>query len=183
MAFSNKIISNSKTGQDIRFLLTGKDTNGEFLEMETSYESYSKEPAPHYHPNQDEDFTVIEGELTVRIDGRLRILRQGDSLHIAKNKVHSMWNNTKTKTIVNWKIKPALNTDKFLETATGLANDGKTDADGTPNILQGVLMANKYAGEFRLQRPPFSVQKVLFIVLTPFAYMCGYRPDYKKYLD
>ncbi len=183
MAFKNKTIHNPKTRQDIKFLQTGKDTNGQLLEMEATFNEHSKEPAAHYHPYQVEDFTVLSGELTVRIDGQLKVLKKGDTLHIPKNKVHSMWNNTNDKTIVNWKVQPAMNTDHLLETATGLANDGKTNEDGMPNILQVALMANKYADVFRLAKPPFAIQKLLFIILTPFAYLFGYKPTYKKYLD
>ncbi len=183
MAFKNKHISNPKTGQDIKFLQTSKDTDGKLLEMEATYNSHSKEPAAHYHPFQVEDFTVLSGQLTVRIDGQLKVLKQGDTLHIPINKVHSMWNDTDDKTIVNWKVQPAMNTDNLLETVTGLAVDGKTNEDGMPNILQVALMANKYSDVFRLSKPPFPVQKILFIILTPFSYLFGYRPTYKKYLD
>ena len=183
MAFKNKQISNPKTGQDIKFLQTAKDTDGKILEMEATYNSHSKEPAAHYHPFQVEDFTVLSGQLTVRMDEHLKVLKQGDTLHIPINKVHSMWNDTDEKTIVNWKIQPAMDTDNLLETATGLAIDGKTNNDGMPNILQVALMANKYSDVFRLASPPFAVQKILFIILTPFSYLFGYRPTYKKYLD
>ncbi|MCO6479203.1 MAG: cupin domain-containing protein [Phaeodactylibacter sp.] len=183
MAYKSKIIRNSKTRQDIKFLQTGKETGGQLLEMEATFNEHSKEPAAHYHPYQEEDFTVLSGELTVRIDGQMKILRQGDTLHIPRNKVHAMWNNSDKKTIVSWKVQPAMDTDHLLETATGLANDGRTNEDGMPGILQVALMANKYAGVFRLAMPPFVIQKILFIVLSPIAYLFGYRPTYKKYLD
>jgi quercetin dioxygenase-like cupin family protein len=183
MAFKNKTIYNPRIRQEIRFLQTGKDTNGKLLEMEATFSEHSKEPAPHYHPYQVEDFTVLSGELTVRIDRQLKVLKQGDSLHVPKNKVHSMWNNSGSKTLMNWKVQPAMDTDHFLETATGLANDGKTNDKGMPNILQVALMANKYSNVFRLAQPPFIVQKILFLILMPFAYLFGYKPTYKKYLD
>ncbi|PSR51893.1 cupin domain-containing protein [Adhaeribacter arboris] len=183
MAFKNKIICNPKTGQDIKFLQTGKDTNGQLLEMETTYNAHSKEPAAHYHPYQVEDFKVLAGKLTVRLDGQIKVLHPGDTLHIPKNKVHAMWNNTNRKTVVNWKVQPALDTDHLLETTTGLTIDGKTNDNGMPNLLQLVLIANKYAPVFRLAKPAFAVQKVLFIFLIPFAYLFGYKAVYKKYLD
>lgn len=183
MAYKNKIIINPITKQEIRFLQTVNETNGQLLEMESTFNAYSKEPAPHYHPFQKEDFNVLSGELTVRMDGKVIVLKKGDTLHIPQNKVHSMWNNTNRKTVVNWKVQPALNTENLFEMATGLANDGKTNKDGMPNILQVALMANNYDSVFRLSKPPFIIQKLLFILLTPFAYLVGYRPSYQKYLD
>lgn len=183
MAFQNKKIRNLKTGQEIKFIRTAKDTGGQLLEMESTYHSRSKEPPPHYHPNQVEDFTVVSGFLTVRIDGVVRVLRKGDKLRVAKNQVHSMWNNTDEKTVIHWKVHPAMETDNFLETLIGLANDGKTNNEGVPAILQVAPIAIKYSDVFRLAKPPFAVQKILFTVLMPFSYLLGYRSSYKKYLD
>ena len=183
MAFQNKTIFNRKTGQAIRFLQTARETGGDLLEMEASFNPHSKEPAPHYHPKQAEDFTVIKGELTIRIEGKLRTLRQGDTLHIPTNKVHSMWNDSNEVAVVNWKVRPALNTDHFLETAIGIANNGKTDKNGMPGIMQVALLANKYNKVFRLAKPSFAIQKLIFTLLSPFAYLLGYRSTYKQYID
>jgi glyoxylate utilization-related uncharacterized protein len=151
--------------------------------MEATYNERSKEPAAHYHPYQEEDFLVLSGLLTVRMNGQLKILKQGDTLHIPANKVHSMWNNTDDKTVVNWRVQPAMETDHLLETVTGLANDGKTNENGMPNILQVSLMANSYNKVLRLAKPPYAIQRILFVILTPFAYLFGYKPTYNHYLD
>lgn len=183
MAYKGKHIFNSKTGQGIKFLQTAKDTNGELLEMESTYQGHSKEPVPHYHPFQDEDFEVISGELTIRMNGVIKTLRPGDTIHIPRDTVHSMWNNSDGVTVINWKVRPALNMENLLETGMGLANDGRTNEDGMPGILQVAIMANKFSDAFRLAKPPFIVQKILFALLTPLAYALGYRGEYKKYLD
>jgi len=183
MAYRNKVITNPVVGQAIKFLQTGEDTDGKLLEMEATYQPQSKEPAPHYHPYQEEDFVIISGEMTVRIDGELRVLKENDTLHVAKNKVHSMWNNSSNPAKINWKVRPVLLTDHFLETAHGLANDGKTNKEGMPNFLQVTLMANKFGDVFRLASAPWVLQKIVFVLFSPLAYFMGYRPTYKKYLD
>lgn len=183
MAQANKIIRNPVTGQDIRFIKTSKDTLGRLLEMETVYNATSKEPPPHYHPLQEEDFTVLEGELTVRIDGQLKVLKPGDKLHVSKSQVHSMWNASSNKTVVSWKVQPALKTENLLETGAGLANDGKLNKRGMPGILQVALMARRFSSEFRLSKPAFPIQKIVFAILAPFALLCGYKPVYEKYID
>ncbi|HUM45735.1 MAG TPA: cupin domain-containing protein [Chitinophagales bacterium] len=183
MAFKNKIISNAGTGQEIRFIQTARETNGRLLEMETTYHAHSKEPVAHYHPHQAEDFRVLAGELTVRISGKLKVLKPGDVLHIPANTVHAMWNNTSSKTTVNWTVTPAMNTENFLETVMGLAKDGRTNKEGIPGVLQASLIANKYASIFRLSKPPYFVQRMLFSVLAPFAYLLGYRHSYQEYID
>src|SRR5262252_10073188 len=112
MAYQNKQIQNPIARMSIRFLQTSKDTNGKLLEMEATYSPHSIEPAPHYHPHQEEDFTIVSGEMTVRMNGQLKILKAGDQLHVPKNTVHSMWNNSsETTAVVNWKVTPALTTE------------------------------------------------------------------------
>ena len=183
MAFRNKVIRNPKTKQEILFLQTSADTRGKLLEMESTYHEFSAEPVAHYHPYQDEDFLVVSGELTVRMDGSVRTLRAGETIHIPRNKRHAMWNSSNGKTVVNWKVQPALQTEYFLETVMGLAGDGRTNDDGMPSLLQVSLLANHFSDTFRLARPPFLLQKVLFTLLTPFAYFAGYRPKYNKYIN
>jgi quercetin dioxygenase-like cupin family protein len=181
MAYKNKIICNPIIGQHIEFLQTAKDTHGKLLEMEVSYRPYSKEPPPHYHPYQEEDFMILKSQMTVRLQGKILLLDEGDTLHIPANTIDSMWNNSGSTTVINWKIQPALTTEYFLETATGLASDKRRRRMRL--LLQRALMANKYSAVFRLSRPPFLIQRTLFIILTPFAWIAGYRASYKRYLD
>ena len=183
MAHKNKQITNTRTGQTIKFIITSSDTHGELLEMESSFRPFSKEPLPHYHPTQVEDFLVISGKLMVRMNGMVTIYKKNESFHIPVNVVHSMWNGSGETTVVNWKVKPALDTENLLETISGLAEDGRTNANGVPNLLQTILIANKYSQVFRAAIPPFFLQRVAFILITPISYLLGYRPYYKKYLD
>lgn len=183
MAYTNKTIANILTGQAIRFLQTTKDTNGQLLDMEATFRAHSLEPAPHFHPYQAEDFQILSGELTIRVNGLLRTFRQGDYLHIPANTVHSMWNQSDHPTVVNWQVRPALDTEYLFETLTGLSNNGKTKPNGLPSVLQLVLIANRFSTVFRLAKPGRTVQRILFTLLTPVAYLFGYRPTYADYLD
>lgn len=183
MAYRGKIINNPAARMSIHFLQTKKDTGGKLLEMEATYQPHSTEPLMHYHPNQAEDFTVLEGELTVTVRGETSTLKAGDSLHIARGVQHAMYNASNNKTVVNWQVRPALDTEHLLETTAGLAADGKVNKKGMPGILQVALMANKYSRVFRLSKPSFAVQKILFTVLSPFAFLAGLQADYEEYLD
>lgn len=183
MAYPGKIISNNFTGQSILFLQTARETEGQLLEMESTYTPFSKEPAPHFHPYQQEIFTVVSGELTIRIDDDLVVLTPGQQLTIPKQTVHAMWNDSSHQTVVNWKVSPALETEEFLENAMGLARDGKINKKGMPSILQVALMVPRYEDEFRLSKPSLLLQKIIFSLLKPFALLAGLKASYKKYID
>jgi quercetin dioxygenase-like cupin family protein len=183
MAFPGKVITNSKNGQTYRFIQTAASSGGKVLEMESLYIPNTPEPILHYHPGQDEYFKILDGEVTVRTGAELRVLRAGDELHIPAGTHHGMWNPTKNPAIVNWKTIPALKTEIFFETITGLVNDGKTDQKGKPHLLQTAMTINHFSDMFRLVKPPYLVQKILFYAITPLAWLLGYRATYKKYLD
>lgn len=182
MAYPEKIIRNQKTGQAIRFIRTSRDNDGKCLEMESIFQAGSAQPPAHYHPQQAEDFTVLEGELTVRVEGELKILHAGDHLHIPKNTVHSMWNGSTTDTVVNWQVRPALSTEYFFETAFGLANEG-TSKSGIPSFLPMSLLARRFSSEFRLAKPGPITQKILFGFLALLARVVKYRIPEGRYLD
>jgi quercetin dioxygenase-like cupin family protein len=183
MAYANKTISNPATGQEIRFVHTARDTKGLLLEMESHFNPGSLEPVPHYHPLQTEHFTVLSGAIMVRLNGAIKVLKTGEALRIPPNTVHSMWNPFEEEAVVSWKMEPALDTEYFLETGMGLAREGKTGKNGMPPLLQVALLANRYADVYRLASPPYWLQKTLFTLLAPFAWLRGYRASYAKYLD
>ena len=183
MAYPNKFIRNTKTGQDIHFIQTAKETGGQLLEMESSFAPHSIEPVAHYHPRQEEEFIILEGELMVRIGKKVKLYTKGKSLHLPANTVHAMWNASDAKAVVNWKVRPALNTEHLLETGVGVANEVKTNANGMPGLLQSALIVQHFSNEYRLAKLPYIVQRVVFALLTPFAYLAGHRPVYKKYID
>ena len=183
MAHKGKVINNPKTGQQIKFIQTSKDTNGSMLEMESVFQAHSAEPAKHFHPLQQEKFTVLEGAITVRLEGELKNLTGGDQLTIAPNQVHSMWNETGSRAVVNWQVFPALDTEYFFEMAMGIAAHQQTNELGMPGLLQSALLANKYSNVFRLARPSFALQQIVFTILKPFAHLAGYKSYYKEYID
>jgi mannose-6-phosphate isomerase-like protein (cupin superfamily) len=181
MKVNNRFISNPVTHQDIRFLQTSADTSGKLLEMESTYHSCSTEPPSHHHPFQTEEFTIVQGEMNIRLNGMVRELKEGDVLRIPKNTPHSMWNSKALPAVVNWRVMPALETEMLLKNMTGLAVDGKTNARGMPGTLQLALTANRFSDELRLSGIPFIVQKLIFILLTPLALLRGLRAVYAKY--
>ncbi len=181
-ALTNRTITNAVTGQVITFLQTAADTHGHLLEMEAVYAAGSEEPAPHYHPKQTEYFKVVTGTLTIRIESKLLTLHQGELIKIEKGQVHSMWNAGTEPAVVNWKVRPALDTEIFLRTFNGLCNSGKADERGIPDIFQLSLTLPRFAHTIRLARPPFRLLMILFFLIKPLARCKGYKATYKEYL-
>ena len=107
----------------------------EALELLAEWTPGSTEPLPHFHPNQDEHFEVLEGELTAVVDGETRVLGAGDVLDVPRGTVHKMWNAADTRTRATWRVTPALQTEEMFRTIA---------SGGVEDVLE------RYADEFRL---------------------------------
>lgn len=95
---------------------------GRLLDMRVSYKAGSPRPPMHMHPHQQEEFTILEGTLTVFTAGIKRKLSTGDRITIPKGQAHAMWNESESQVLINWKVAPALDTEKMLRKASELAN-------------------------------------------------------------
>ncbi|WP_461116851.1 cupin domain-containing protein [Spirosoma jeollabukense] len=183
MAYRNKVIRNPKTGQEITFLHTAKDTKGQFLGMIATFQPQSQPQLRYYLPQQTLDLDVLSGELTVLLNGQYRQLKAGEKLFIEANQAHALWNRSTQPTTINCRVRPALNMEHLLETVAALAGVKTISRQPIPRMLQTVLTANCFSNIFRLTRWPFVCQKLVFILLTPVAYLAGFKPTYKEYID
>src|SRR5262245_5312311 len=157
----------------LRFCKTYRDTNGELLEMEAIYRPTSSPPPAHFHPKQEETFTVVSASLRFVVEGQERIVSSGSRVVIPPRQIHAAANITSEETRVIWQIRPALRTQQFFEVMYGLAAAGKTNSRGVPNLLHMALIANHYQDEFVLASPPRIVQTCIFGILAPLARVLG----------
>jgi quercetin dioxygenase-like cupin family protein len=75
----------------------------------------------HRHPGVVERFTVLEGELTVKHDGKTSILREGESEAIEANGWHDWWNAADRDALVRVEVTPGERFAHMIETLFGLA--------------------------------------------------------------
>ena len=134
----------------------------------------------HRHPGITERFTVLDGELTVKCDGKISILRQGETATIAPNVWHDWWNASDRDARVRVEVTPDERFARMVETLFGLARLGHTDAKGIPDPLQLALFAREFSDVVVFRSPPPLVQSILFGALAPIARWRGYRATYPQ---
>jgi len=134
----------------------------------------------HRHPALVERFTVLEGELTVKINGQTSILRQGESAVIEASVWHDWWNATSRDVRVRVEVTPGLRFAHLIETFFGLARLGHTDRTGMPYPLQLALSAQEFSDVIVFRSPPPAVQRAIFGALAPVARWRGYRATYPQ---
>jgi quercetin dioxygenase-like cupin family protein len=134
----------------------------------------------HRHPALVERFTVLEGELTLKLDGRTSVLREGESAVVEPGVWHDWWNASDRDARVRVEVTPGERFAYMIETMFGLARLGHTNAKGMPDPLQLALTAPAFSDVVVFRKPPAAVQRAVFGVLAPIARRRGYRATYPQ---
>jgi quercetin dioxygenase-like cupin family protein len=134
----------------------------------------------HRHSSLVERFTVLRGELTVRLDGKTSILREGQASEVRPGHWHDWWNGSDTDALVRSEVFPGERFMHMAETLFGLARLGHTNDKGMPDLLQVAILGAGFSDTVQFRSPPILVQKVMFAVLGAVAGRLGYRATYPQ---
>lgn len=134
----------------------------------------------HHHPALVERFTVLEGELTVRLDGQTSVLPQGETAVVEPGVWHDWWNASDRDARVRVEVTPGERFVHVIETFFGLARLGHTDDKGMPFPLQLAVTAREFSDVLVFRSPPAAVQRVVFGAMAPVAQLRGYRATYPQ---
>lgn len=90
-------------------------TGGDYVEMEFIFPPEVVAPPPHIHPQQVEEYQVIEGSFDVMVDGEWSTLGPGDSASVPIGVTHTFRNSSgETVRVMNWH-RPAVDFEQFIE--------------------------------------------------------------------
>jgi quercetin dioxygenase-like cupin family protein len=124
------------------FLETSEESGGErtLVELEVTPGGGN---TPHRHLAFSERFEVLEGELTVHVDGQDLVLRPGDSATAPIGSLHHFANRTDETVTATVELRPgSLGFERAIQIAYGLAEDGRVNKNGVPrNLMHLGLLA------------------------------------------
>jgi quercetin dioxygenase-like cupin family protein len=106
---------NPFTGQVIRFV----EQTEERLVMESTYRAGGAPAPPHFHPDQEEHFSVIEGSVRSNVGGEERVLTAGDELLVPAGTMHDFGGVEHEGGSVVWEVRPPLRTWEFFTALFG----------------------------------------------------------------
>lgn len=114
-----------RVGQiEIRFLLEGKDTNGQLAVFEFTVPAGAKVPMPHYHERYDETIYGLEGLMTFTINGQAKDIAPGEAAFIPRSAVHGFNNLKPTTAKALAVVTPALIGPEFFREVADIVNAG-----------------------------------------------------------
>ena len=182
MSRAGEVFENPVTGERVVVRVGTEESSGELLVADLYVRPGGAVAGEHVHARIEEWFTVQEGRIGFRLDGRESIARPNVRLHLPAGVAHDWWNAGKEEARVVVEVRPGARFEEMIKNLYGLAQDGKTDAKGMPNLLQAALFAREFEDVLWFTKPPRPVQKVLFTALAPVARFLGYRGSYPEYV-
>jgi quercetin dioxygenase-like cupin family protein len=78
-------------GDMFTYLVTGAESGGSYFTLVADVAPYGG-PPPHVHHREEEQFYVLEGELTFSVGDQTIQVKAGDFVHIPRETVHSFKN-------------------------------------------------------------------------------------------
>jgi quercetin dioxygenase-like cupin family protein len=183
MSRAGDVIENPVTGERVVVRVGTEDSGGDLLAIDGYIRPGGAVTGEHVHPAIDEDFTVVRGRVGFRIDGRESIAEPGKRLHVPAGTAHDWWNVGEEEALVRVEIRPGARFEEMALNLFGLAQNGKTNSKGMPNLLQAAIFAREFSDVLYFTRPPLWVQRLLFGVLAGVARALGYRGSYPEYVE
>jgi mannose-6-phosphate isomerase-like protein (cupin superfamily) len=137
-----KIYHNPATGDTMKIIQSSKEvSNGKFI-IEVTLQAFADwAKVYHFHPTQTETFKTINGELSLKVDGKEHVLKAEDAKVIVPPKMgHCFWNNTGQPVTFQAEIYPAGTIEDALIATYNLGKSGKMDNRNVPKGLSDKIL-------------------------------------------
>ena len=157
--------------------------NEETYTMQWTLQPKGYVPFEHIHYNQDEIFYIKKGEMRILISGVEHIVKEGESITVAKGLAHKAFNNKEEVLDAIVEYKPGLDHYRFMECLCGLTNDNYLDNKGGINIPRmGYFLKRMNA---KCMSRPTELPAPMFKIALTFFYLrgmlSGWSSLYSKY--
>jgi quercetin dioxygenase-like cupin family protein len=178
MTHAGDRFENPATRETGRIITGAGDTDGRYMQSETRVRPGGAVSVVHRHRECTERFEVLEGELTLQLDGQTRSLLAGERVTIAPGIAHHYANTSDEDVVFRFDVWPAARFEAMVVTLFALGTEGKTDAKGAPSPLQMAVILDEYGDVLELVGPPRWLQRLAIGVLARIGRARGLRASY-----
>jgi quercetin dioxygenase-like cupin family protein len=124
----------------------------------------------HFHPRQEERWSVVEGTVRFRLGDDERVIGPDDGeIPVPPGTVHGLASASDREAKLRCLVIPALRLQSFLEESAAAGREGLFTPKGLPRGLRGARWAAKFLKRYRDETvfvsPPQFVQRALFALL------------------
>ncbi|GAB3946399.1 hypothetical protein GCM10028805_16860 [Spirosoma harenae] len=138
-----RTIVNPILKDEVIFLETSRESNGYQTLVEVTLSAGGGNPL-HYHEEFSEEFTCLEGELSIQLGSQIIRLKPGQSATAPAYSKHRFFNQSTESCRFQCRIAPGCpGFEQLLQITYGLAKDGLSNAQGMPKspyVLGYIMM-------------------------------------------
>jgi mannose-6-phosphate isomerase-like protein (cupin superfamily) len=147
--------------------------DAERIEFEITMAPAAMGPPRHFHPVQEESWTVLEGELSVLVEKGWRSIAAGESLTVPPGTVHTLRNRSNDTVRFRDMHVPALDFREYIEALDLLAASGRLTSAMTPRtLIHGAMVLTAHRP---MQMSASRVQRAVETLLAIVGRRLGYR--------
>jgi uncharacterized protein YndB with AHSA1/START domain/mannose-6-phosphate isomerase-like protein (cupin superfamily) len=158
---SGDVLQIPALGLRVELRKTAEDTGGELLEIDVIGRTRGFLNQEHVHTGQEERHEVIGGRLNLVLDGVEHLLRPGDRMKVPAGTPHRQLPGGEGEGHVRIQVRPAGQTQAFLERLAELSATGQIGRLGFPRPVAGAQLVHDFGAEGHASRPPLAVQQGL----------------------
>lgn len=137
-------------GDVYRFLATGADTNGKYAQWE-AFVPPGGGPPPHVHSREEEGFFILEGEITLTVNGERVVAKAGTFANMPIGTPHSFKNESDRPAKMLISVAPAGLEQMFFDVGMPLAEGATTALPPTKDEIEKLLaIAPRYGVKISL---------------------------------
>ena len=172
------VLVNPGAGERIVFRTVSDPPRDGATVIDVFLEPFGAVPLSHVHPDTEETFTVLEGQIRFVQDDQTDTLSAGDSVTVPPGVGHAMSNPDAKAAIVQVTMTPTRGMGLALTQVHGFLGQ-----DPTPNPVEEFLQMLRFAERYDVYRADLPVwfQKLGIFMLAPTARLLGFRSFYPEY--
>jgi len=174
----NRVLKLPK-GDSMEILETAAMSGGARTRVRLVFKPGGSRVPAHRHLLQDETYQVLSGTVTYMLDGKIHEAPSGTTFTLPKGVVHEHYTVGPEDAVSIQTITPGLDFDVIVENLFGLGSEGR-GVNPIDALMQGLVWIKKMKGPFYLALPIW-LQRALATLITPIAYLFGYRAVYQRF--
>jgi quercetin dioxygenase-like cupin family protein len=167
------------SGDSVELLETSAMTGGERVRARIVFAAGGIRVPPHVHPLQDETLEVVSGKLTYVLAGKKYVADAGTTVRLPRGIGHRHHSAGPEDAVAIQTMTPGLDFDYLLENLFGLGSEGSLKGIFFPIFL--IVQVGKMKSAFLHAYIPLWFQRAVAAVVTPLAYLGGYRAVNKRF--
>jgi uncharacterized RmlC-like cupin family protein len=177
MLAAGEVFENPRTGGRLEVLRTPRE--GGELEVERVYKPHTGKAGGHVHLDFDQFFQVLDGQMTMTLDGDERTAGPGETVQVARGVPHvDPWNATEADLRVRGRFDPVPEfVEAYTEVLGNRMREDNLNKQGEFPQLQLFVILREYKADSWGVGPPIAMQKALMPLLAALGRLRGYEPS------